>query len=293
MNEQNHDYLQNQVKYLGFGEELKDILTSQLKKGDLDKFSLQFPVQKENHNAVYSLNFAKSKTNDMYFFNSYKLDLTNSKDQTLSNTFQVNGFKGVTAKEAINLLEGRPVKAVVEFKSKEGEDKNEKEVFIQLDTEKMPKDITAETKLPFKYFSKEYGIDTAKILEKSPLKLPNENYRDDAIKSLEKGNFVKANFTYNNEKVEGLITLNAQYKSLNYFDGEGKNLNSKYITAESIERGEQIEKADFKQIKDPDANGLYNKDGNEFTEQFIDDIEAGIGEINQKEDNAKSAGLKR
>lgn len=289
MNAQNHDYLQDQLKYLGFGEQLKDVLTEQLKKGE-PAFALQFPVKKDGHNAVYSLNFSKSKKNDMYFFNSFKLDLTNSKNQTLSNTFQVNGFKGVTAKEAINILEGRPVKAVIEFRKKEGQEKNEKEVFIQLDKEKLPNEITADTKLPFKYFTKEYGINTANILDNAKIKLPNENYRDDAIKSLEKGNFVKANFNFKGEDVQGLVTLNAQYKSLNFFDGEGKSLNSKYITAEFL--GQENSK-DYKQAKDPDVNGLYNKEGNDFTDQLIDDIDNGIGTINQKENNNISTGIKR
>lgn len=289
MNTKNHDFLQDQVKYLGFGEELKNVLTEQLKKGE-PSFSLEFPVEKENHNAIYSLNFSKSKNNDMYFFNSFKLELTNAKNETLSNTFQVNGFKGVTAKEALNVLEGRPVKAVIEFRKKDAEEKNEKEVFIQLDKEKLPKEITSETKLQFKYFSKEYGIDTAKILEQAPMKLPNENYREDAIKSLEKGNFVKANFNFKGEDVQGLVSLNAQYKSLNYYDGEGKSLNSKYITAENI--GQEHTK-DLKQKKDPDANGLYNSEGNDFTDQLIDDMEKGIGTMNQKENNDISSGLKR
>lgn len=216
MNQQNHDYLQNQVKYLGFGDHLKDALTSEIQKG-IDKFSLQFPFDNQSNKSIYTLNFSKSNNSEMYFFNSYELKLND-----LSHTFQVNGTKGVTAKEAINLLEGRAVKTVVNFK-----DKGEQDVFMQLDLDKI-KDHDNSKFLPMKYFNEKYGINTAEILNKAPVS-GFENYKDDAIKNLEKGNLVKVNFIFKNENIDGFISLNPQYKNLNYYDDKGQTLNSKYI----------------------------------------------------------------
>lgn len=227
INVKNQNYLQDQIKFLGFGEELNEVLKQQLSKGQ-EKFKIEFPVQKDNQIAEYSLNFAKGSKDDMYFFNSFDLKLQKSDSTELNHNFQVNGTKGVTAKEALNILDGRSVKAVIEF-SKAGE----KEVFIQLDRNHIPKE-GEENKLKLKYFGPEYGIDTKSIIENPKFQLPNENYKEDAIKSLEKGNFVKVQFTMDSKKMDGLVSLNAQFKNVDFYDLDQNKLNSKYIANTEI-----------------------------------------------------------
>lgn len=222
LNTANQKYLENQIKYLGFGDELKTVLKDQLISGN-DKFKIEFPVEKENHSAQYSLNFSKGTKTDMYFFNSFDIKLQDSKGKELEHNFQVNGTQGVTAKEALNILEGRSAKAVIDFKHA-----GEKEVFIQLDKSFVP-DKGEENKVKLKYFDTNYGIDTKSIIENSKFQLAHENYKEDAIKSLEKGNFVKAQFQYEGKPMDGLISLNAQDKSVDYYDLDQKRLNSKQI----------------------------------------------------------------
>jgi len=223
MNEKNLDYLQGQVKYLGFGETLNGPLKDAVRAGH-EKFSLEFTMSQPDGKAVYSLNFSKSKTTDMYFFNSFDLELKKSENQTLKHQFQVNGVKGVTAKEALNFLEGRSVRAEIDFR-----DKGKQDVFIALDQKEMPREATPETKLPVRYFNANYGIDTAKIVDGSPMKLANEKYREDAIKALEKGNFVKAVFSVDGKEINGLVTLNAQYRSLDYHSENGMKMDYRLI----------------------------------------------------------------
>lgn len=220
--EQNLNYLKDQLKYLGFGESLNDALKESITKGH-DKFTLQFPSDREDSKATYSLNFSKSKQSDLYFFNSFEVQLEKDKN-VLNHQFQVNGVKGVTAKEAINFLEGRSVKTEIDFKSK-----GKQEVFIALDKNELPKEITAETKLPVKYFNTNYGIDVSNILDNSPVKLANENYRNDALKALEKGNFVKVNYSSKGEEQSGLVSLNAQFRSLDYYSDKGVKLDYKEL----------------------------------------------------------------
>jgi len=108
MNEQNMQYLKDNIKYMGFGEGLHSELESQLKSGKTD-FQLHFDGEMNKKPFEALLNFRKSDNSDMYFFNSYhaKLELTNGEQR--EQTFYLDKGKGVTAKEAFNLLEGRAV----------------------------------------------------------------------------------------------------------------------------------------------------------------------------------------
>ena len=55
-----------------------------------------------------AMNLCKSDSSDMYFFNNY-LPLKKGKDERAEQTFYPNKGKGVTGKEAFNLLDGRSV----------------------------------------------------------------------------------------------------------------------------------------------------------------------------------------
>jgi hypothetical protein len=55
------------------------------------------------------LQFRKSDNSDMYFFNSYEASLQRSNSERVNQTFYLNKGKGVTTKEAFNLLDGRAV----------------------------------------------------------------------------------------------------------------------------------------------------------------------------------------
>ncbi|QDH80264.1 hypothetical protein FKX85_14945 [Echinicola soli] len=58
-------------------------------------------------NMYYSLNFRKSEKNGQYYFNSFEAKLIKPDGATLSQTFYLN--QNISAKEAFNLLEWRPV----------------------------------------------------------------------------------------------------------------------------------------------------------------------------------------
>ena len=64
-------------------------------------------VNKKPFEAV--LQFRKSDSSDMYFLNSYHASLERSNGEKVDQTFYLNKGKGITAKEAYNLLEGRAV----------------------------------------------------------------------------------------------------------------------------------------------------------------------------------------
>src|SRR5699024_5796680 len=114
MNDQNVDFLDDSLFYLGFGDELNEQLKANMKEGK-PEFKLQFskehavPGIGTTDKMQYELNFKKGKDMDMYFFNSYTAQLTGVKSEDREQLFYINKNKGVTSKEAYNLLSGRAV----------------------------------------------------------------------------------------------------------------------------------------------------------------------------------------
>ena len=79
-------------------------------------------------------------------------------------------------------------------------------------------------------FSKNYGINTADIVNKSQLVFSGENaekIKDFVIKSLEKGNIVNVRFKDdNNKEMSGKAIFNPQYKTINLYDEQMNRVNT-------------------------------------------------------------------
>ncbi len=214
-------HLINQMKYLGFGESEK--LHNDLKKG-LESNDKEFVIKATSDKTTFSesanftLNFKKTDTGAV-FLNSYDASLTNSKGENLSHRFKVKKEDNITVKEAINLLEGRAVKT-----NMVNSNTNEKEpVFIKL---KLKEDKNEYGNYNLEFYNKNYGVDTAKIIDNSNLIFDKPEYRDFTIKSLEKGNLAPVKFKHKDKIIEGKAMLNPQYKMLNLYDKDMNRLNT-------------------------------------------------------------------
>lgn len=208
------DYLKNQLKYLGFGESNK--LHQDLEKG-INSNEKTFKIQTQSDRAIqgnevnFTLNFNKSEKGGV-FLNSFNATLKNEIGEERTHNFGVNHF---TAKEAVNLLEGRSVKT--EFKENEP-------VFVKLN---FAEEKNEYGNFKFQTYNQQaYGVDTAKIVEKSGLIFDKPEHKDNTVKSLEKGNIVKVKFNLDNKITEGNAVLNPQYKTLNLYDKEMNRLNT-------------------------------------------------------------------
>ena len=208
------DYLKNQLKYLGFGESNK--LRQDLEKG-INSNEKTFKIQTQSDRAMqgnevnFTLNFNKSEKGGV-FLNSFNATLKNEIGEERTHNFGVNHF---TAKEAVNLLEGRSVKT--EFKENEP-------VFVKLN---FAEEKNEYGNFKFQTYNQQaYGVDTAKIVEKSGLIFDKPEHKDNTVKSLEKGNIVKVKFNLDNKITEGNAVLNPQYKTLNLYDKEMNRLNT-------------------------------------------------------------------
>ena len=211
MNEQNVNYLKEHVKYMGFGEKLHAELEQRIAEGK-PEFQLLFQATVNQKPFEAVLNFRKSDNINMCFFNSYTAKLEKSDNQSVEQTFYINKGKGVTAKEAFNLLDGRAV-------SKELTNKEEQlyNAWLQLDFKNKDK----HGNYVVKQYHKNYGYDLAKSLSSLPLKeLQTDTQRMELVKSLEKGNLQAVTVEHGGRQQKVFLEANPQYKTINLYDGQ-------------------------------------------------------------------------
>ena len=215
------NYLKNQVKYLGLGEDTK--LHKDLENAILspeDKVTVRaeynYPDRLMKGNTVsFDLNLTKTEQGGV-FLNSYRANLTTKNGEERSQTFKVQKENSVTAKEAINLLEGRSVKIEHDVVDKETGELSHTESFIKLNM-KEPKTDYGNYKYEW-YNKNAYGVDIDNIMQKSNLTFANDIERERTKKHLEKGNITQVTFQQENRQIQGFAVLNPQWKMLNLYD---------------------------------------------------------------------------
>ncbi len=74
MNNENFQFLTDNIKYAGFGETLKTELERNMNEGK-PEFQLRFATGINKKPVEATLNFRKSESTDMYFFNNYYASL--------------------------------------------------------------------------------------------------------------------------------------------------------------------------------------------------------------------------
>lgn len=234
-------YPKFQLKYLGFGE--GEQLHKDLENG-INAPEKEFEIKTTSDKTMpgnemeFTLKFNKIE-NGSVFMNFYNAKLTKENGDVLSHNFPVNRVNTFTAKEAINLLEGRTVK--IEFHNPKTE--KIEPAFAKLNFNE-PK--TEKGNYNFQNFYKNYGVDTAQIVEKSKLIFDKPEWKESTIKSLEKGNIVKVKFELDDKVVEGKAVLNPQYKNLNLYDSDMNRINTNK-PLEGLEQDNKHEKNNVKE----------------------------------------------
>ncbi|MEI9808559.1 MAG: hypothetical protein WDO16_12200 [Bacteroidota bacterium] len=237
MNEQNFEYLKDNVKYMGFGEKQYDQLQQHLAEGK-ENFQMTFSaeVNKKPFEAV--LQFRKSDSTDMYFFNSYKASMERTNGDKMEQTFYLNKGKGVTAKEAFNLLEGRAVYKELHNKANEPY-----KAWIQLDFENKDKNQNFEVK----QYHENYGYDVKAAVNKfSVAEMDGGDKEKALLQSLQKGNIQAVAVQVNGESQKMFIEANPQYKTVNIYDGNMQRLGHEKRQELGQKEGKE-EKQDLKQ----------------------------------------------
>ncbi|MBN7817468.1 hypothetical protein [Algoriphagus pacificus] len=207
--------LQDRLKYSGFGETMNKELEKQIKAKKND-FVLDMGKEVGDKKLDYSLHFRRSDEGK-YYYNGFdaKLTLSDGKEQT--HRFYQN--QGISAKEALNLLEGRAV-----FKSlfnKEGERYN---AWLQL--ELGSKDEKGQH--PVTQYHQNYGFKLEKAVSELPLRNMNSPEQLDLLLySLKKGNRHEVDLEGNDSRF--LLEANPKYKTMNVYDLSGKRIKSSVL----------------------------------------------------------------
>lgn len=258
MNQNNFAYLKDNIKYTGFGEALYPELEKNIiaKK---DEFQLHFTTQISNRPFDAVLDFRKSNTSDMYFFNRYTATVERNNGEKLSQSFAITKGKGVTAKEAYNLLQGRAVKR--EMTNAKGE---EYIAWIQLDF-----DIKDE-KGNFKVnkYNENYGYDLRESIASFPvLELDGGEKEKDLLRSLEKGNVQAVAIEINGNPERMFIEANPQYKTINIYDNSFKLMKHRDIPlkqeqTQKPELSQENKHATTQKQKQPEKKANTQKNGN-------------------------------
>ncbi|HMU47874.1 MAG TPA: hypothetical protein PKC72_15995 [Chitinophagaceae bacterium] len=274
MNEQNFDHLKDNIKYMGFGEKQHDELEAHLKEGK-EAFQMTYSteINKKSFEAV--LQFRKSEKSDMYFLNSYKASLDWNNGEKKEQTFYLNYGRGVTAKEAFNLLSGRSVeKELLRKLSPEETERFKAELklppeqrglsenwekaptykaWIQLDFENKDKNNNHEVK----QYHENYGYDLKAAVGKYFVMEMDGGEKEKALlQSLQKGNIQAVNIQVDGEAQKMFIEANPQYKTINLYDDKMQRLNqeqrqhvSQKQTGEELKQGKEVKEDQKQEVK--------------------------------------------
>ncbi|MFH7018585.1 hypothetical protein [Flavobacterium sp. FlaQc-47] len=223
MNQKNLEYLKDQLKYTGFGETFDAELKENMLKGDKDFKIMHTGIMNNGvpnkDTLTVELNFKKSDQSDMYFFNSYHVNLQKEENKHgLEQTFYINNnSSNITLKEAYNLMEGRSVNK--DLKTREGEVYN---AWLKLNFKQS--DDNSNFKLD--HYHQNYGYDLEASLEKHSIKeLNTPKYKEDLINSLKKGNLQSATFVVAGVESKMYVEANPQFKTVNVYDGNLERIN--------------------------------------------------------------------
>ena len=274
MNQENYDYLKNQVKFTGFGEGLESELKTKM-EGNTPDFQLQHEQTFGKEKTDTTLHFRRDD-NGLYHFNKYDLHLTGANaDKDMKQTFFVGNSGKVsldgdgkeipertinnnyTLKEAFNLMEGRAVnkdfiklQKVGEGESARYEPTNQTyNSWVKLDFKNA--DDTGNYKV--QHFHQNYGYDLQEALAKHPIKeLGNADEKKQLIESLQKGNRQSATFIIDGAEQKRFVEANPQYKSITVYDGSMKRVRMDQKEGETSSQSSKQENKNSQKQKSDD-----------------------------------------
>lgn len=187
------------------------------------------------------MNFRKSDSTDMYFFNNYHATLEKNNGEKVDRTFFINKGKGVTSKEAFNLLDGRAVHK--DLVTKEGAPYK---AWTQLDFANKDKYNNFEVK----QFHENYGFDLREAVGKFPIAELNDTQKENQLlQSLKKGNLQSVTIENNGDSHKMFIEADPQFKKVNLYDA-----NMKLVSKEAIGQYQSANQTEGKATKEELGN---------------------------------------
>lgn len=239
MNESNLDYLQDQVKFTGFGDELKSKIADNVSAGE-ERFKIDFSKAFGKDSVEVELNFSQSKESDMYFFNNYNVKLQKEGEEDIKQTFYINKNNNITLREAYNLMSGRSV--YKKLSTKEGD---EYMAWLKVDF----KNTDTAGNFKVKPYNENYGFNLESELNQHPIKeLEKDDLKRDLLESVQKGNLAQVTYLKGEQEEKRYISADVQFKSINFYD----------IEKQPLGRRTAIKKEESQGVEAPDVSNGNN-----------------------------------
>jgi hypothetical protein len=220
--EENIEFVKKQIKFSGLENKETANEIEKLENSKKNDYSYKINGLRGNfgNEVEHQLNFKKAE-NGKVFFNSFDTQIKNKDNYKNKQTFPIK-YKGITAKQSVNLLEGRSVLTTI----KDFQNNKNMEAFVKLklDDEKNKYDNFKMDITP------KENVNVNNTLVGSKIKFENDDQKNKAIKSLEKGNITRVNYE-NGQK--GLTVLNPKENKLNLYDENFKSLKFKETLQET------------------------------------------------------------
>ncbi|MEI6949843.1 hypothetical protein V9K67_21835 [Paraflavisolibacter sp. H34] len=215
---QNLDFLKNSLKYMGFSESLGSQLLAALREG-APEFRLSEQRSVGGDKIDFTLHFKRGAAGGIYFFNKYDAALKKGDGTALQHTFYIEKSKGVTAKEAFNLLCGRAI-----YKELTNRQNEKFRAWIKLDFGH----LTDSGHYRFALFNDKYGFDLEKALANHPIReLGNGEQKEKLLASLRRGNQQAVVFEKEGRPERMFIEADPQFRRVGVYDREGRKLDVK------------------------------------------------------------------
>ncbi|MHB1920838.1 MAG: hypothetical protein ACYCOO_01250 [Chitinophagaceae bacterium] len=225
---ENLNYLQQALKYLGFGDQLGAALES-ASDGQESAFQLKLCLEFNQEPVNYVLDFKISDTHQRFFFHRYQATLCDHvAGWEKSQLFFIHRHAGFTAKEAYNLLCGRSVQK--DLISMEGKTYS---AWVQLDFSDREKNGNFKTR----QYHEGYGYNLEELLSAFPIaELQDPVLRPRLIRSLKKGNIQPFTLGMADSEKKIFLAAEPRYKTFQFFDGQQKRTTRQNL---GLGRGDQ------------------------------------------------------
>lgn len=226
MNEQSYEYVQNQLFYMGFGNELNQPLRDKMEE-NLAEFTLEFSKDFGKDSTKNVLHFSKGDDlqKDMTFFNRLEMTLKKEGREDLTQTFFVGKAYNYTLQERYNMLDGRAV-----YREQPKMEPVEENGQIRMKP-------TGETYLGWKRLdfkeADSYGNFVPKTMfwnhEKELLKYPIKNIqekydRSRLLPALQRGDRVSVTLVRDGVETPAMLVANPRMTRLDFYDANGQSL---------------------------------------------------------------------
>lgn len=237
MNENNLEFLKNTLERLDFPVELGKTLAMEVEK-QKPEIKLVHEENRNNENVKFDLNFRKSDTSDMYFFNSYQATLiTGNEAHDKTQEFRIRNGNNMGMDEAFNLVAGRAVQ-----KSMVNGDGDAYQAWLKVDFSQ--KDNYGNHKVD--QFSDRYGYNLEKALDKFPIvELSNPEYKRDLMESMKAGNSTAVGMVKDGKEATLFVEANPRLRTINIKDEKGVS-----VRRDQVEIKDQSKSAKIAETKD-------------------------------------------